>query len=198
MKYAAGRHVQANMTWNEWSMLSKAIAELHAMKLPYDTQQTAQYERFQFLDAVLAFNNYTGDRKIIQERFEHSEFKLCLCHGDLHLQNIIFNEDEHRVYLIDFETTFYGWAAYDWAVFFLGVLSGLHTIPEAAGLGRQSACRKLKSHVLEVYLKHIARLDGKPVGDVTMSDVEKMYRQIIQMENIIQIYSPFPSHYCRE
>ncbi len=177
MHYAAGRHFQANLTWTEWSMIAKTVAEFHAVKLPDDMLQDARNERFQFVESLLDFHHCPDDEKNhIQSLLKNSDFKLSLCHGDLHLKNFVYNQWEDRLYLIDFETVFYGWAVYDWAVLFLQELGESHL--------RGSRETRIRWETLEIYLKHNETLKGKTVSIIT-SNVRNLYIQVLQMENII-------------
>ena len=60
MQYVAGRHFQANVTWNEWSMIAKTVAELHAVKLPDDMLLDARNDRFQLVKGMLMLYNTIG------------------------------------------------------------------------------------------------------------------------------------------
>ncbi len=88
-------------------------------------------------------------------------------------------------YLTDFDAVHYGIAAHDWAHFFVHSLLPLESVPEADVIGRLEACKKHKLHLVEMYLKHVAKLEGRPESTVTAIDVETFYEHVLQIENII-------------
>ena len=142
----------------------KAMAEFHTVKLPENVLKNAQSERFHLLNTVLG--NSTIKQEIINT-LEHYDYKLGLVHGDFHLGNILFNAHGKMVYLIDYEHTHYGWIVHDWAKI----------------IGRLAKSRNFRTELLEIYLRHVAELEGGVASDVTRSDVEKFNKQIEAIEN---------------
>ncbi len=81
------------------------------------------------------------------------------------------NIHDKAVCLIDFENTHYGWIAHDWA-----------------GMFRRLANFNFRRELLEIYLKHVAELEGRAASGVTRADVEKFKRQIEEIENATLLY----------
>ena len=166
--------------------MAESIAEFHNTKLPKHILHQAEDDRFTILKAIFRINS--KKRKEAANNLENADFKLGLVHGDLHFLNFVYNDEDDRLYLLDYETTHYGWLEYDWAVFFIHDVYGQSTLPEASVIGRQAACRKLRMHLLETYLKHTALLEGNTDSDVPRSDVERLYTQIVDVEVMLQSF----------
>ncbi len=147
----------------------EAMAEFHTVKLPENMLENAKSEKYTILNTAL--RNNTIKQEIIN-KLEHYEFKLGLVHGDLHLDNIIVNDHEEAVYLIDYENTHYGWVAYDWVA------------ANELSIGKVAKQRNFRKKLLEVYLKRVAELEGRTASDVTRSDVEKLHKQIVEIDHI--------------
>ena len=156
------------------------MAEFHTVKLPENVLQNAQTERFTMLNALLTTANKTF-KKEIKNKLGNFDFKLGLVHGDLHPNNFIFNAHDNVVHLIDYERTFYGWVAYDWA----------------EPLGQVTKCLNLRKQLLEVYLKHVAELEGRTKSNITRSDIDKFHQEIVLFEDILEPFQSYISH-CKD
>ena len=118
------------MSLDEWKMLAETIAEFHHVKLPDDMLQDAMNDRYMLLNAIFAFDEFKEKKTEILALLETTDFSLCLVHGDLHEKNFIYNHQDGTVILMDFETTHFGYCAYDWAKSFRNFLSRIVRLPD--------------------------------------------------------------------
>ncbi len=156
----------------------KALAEFHTVKLPENVLQNAQSERFTVLNALLHNANSTFKQEM-KNKLDNYDFKLGLVHGDLNMNNFIFNAHDNFVHLIDYEKTFYGWVAYDWA----------------GPFGELTKCLNLRKQLLEVYLKHVAELEGHTKStNITRADIDKFYQQVVLFDRILEPFQRDINH----
>ncbi len=193
MEFAQGRHLHShNMTEMEWKLLVQSIAKLHKVRVPHDMLESARKDRAFILNSIVSGIEVYSQRK--DTILKALEDPGCICHGDLHLENFMYNEG--HVSMLDFETIFYGLASLDLAQFFLHSHAGQFAFSDADKMGKPVECKDFKMNLLQMYLEHSAVLQGKPRNIVTESDVNKLYNQVIQMEYFVQLHMPFNTYYC--
>ncbi len=156
------------------------MAEFHTVKLLENVFHNAQTERLMALNALLP-NASIAFKQEMKNKLDNFDFKLGLVHGDLNMNNFIFNAHDNVVHLIDYERTFYGWVAYDWA----------------DSLGQVTKCLNLRKQLLEVYLKHVAELEGCTKSNITRSDIDKFHQEIMLFEDILEPFQRDLSH-CKD
>ncbi|XP_064620979.1 ethanolamine kinase 2-like [Lineus longissimus] len=119
--------------------------------------------------------------RMLLERFKDDSITETFCHGDFNPTNVIYDEDNDKVTMIDFESSSISYPTYDFSAFFSTAASGLTSDPEGMMFSPE-----FKRDFLYEYLRERNRLDGGP-GEVDERLLAK-YAAMVEVTEICMNY----------
>ena len=160
---------------------------LYINQIPTEVEETDRNDRFQSFRQDFTNEKLLQELEFIKHVYEEVQMPIMFTHGDLHLRNMVLNDESHEVMFIDFETTGFSYGCWD-----LSYLLSSRQLFEAVGWADKSEPRLTEATRLlyiKGYLAAMFKSLGKEADQISDLDIEFMDLQLKLVD--LSIYHNF-------
>ena len=155
-------------------------------KIPAEVEDPDRNERFQILRQKFTNEMLLEEYEFVKQVYEEVRMPLMFCHGDLHLHNMVINDESNEVMFLDFELTGSNYGCWD-----LSYLLSMRPFFDAIGWADKSEpdiSEATRSLYIKGYLTAMFKRLGKEADQISDLDVELMDLQVKFMNLLVYYY----------
>ena len=152
-------------------------------KIPTEVEDPDRNGRFQLLRQKFTNEMLLEEYGFVKQVYEEAKMPLMFCHGDLHLHNMVINDESNEIMFLDFEVTGFNYGCWD-----LSYLLSMRPFFGAIGWADKSepdiseATRLL---YIKGYLTAMFKRLGKEADQISDLDIEFMDLQVRFMDLLV-------------
>ena len=175
-----------NPTKNDGKVDALSRMKLFFNKIPTEVEDPDRNDRFQILRQKFTNEMLLKEYEFVKQVYEEVKMPLMFCHGDLHPQNMVINDESNDVMFLDFEMTGFNYGCWD-----ISYLLSMRPFFGAIGWADKSepdiseATRLL---YIKGYLRAMFNRSGKEDDQISDVDIEFMDLQLKFMDLLVYYF----------